>query len=52
MPDVPSTLRLPLLPSRHSQAAELMQQWATIDIADALELLSPDFKNEEVGKQP
>ncbi len=31
-----------------------MQQWATIDIADALELLSPDFKNEEVrrGTQP
>lgn len=30
------------------QAAELMQQWAPIDVADALELLSPDFKNEEV----
>jgi phosphatidylinositol 3-kinase len=25
-----------------------MQQWAAIDIADALELLSPDFKNNEV----
>ncbi|KAK9811578.1 hypothetical protein WJX72_006428 [[Myrmecia] bisecta] len=30
------------------QAAELMQQWVPIDIADALELLSPDFTNEEV----
>lgn len=30
------------------QAIELMQQWAAIDTADALELLSPDFKNEEV----
>ena len=25
-----------------------MQQWAPIEIADALELLSPDFKNDEV----
>lgn len=31
-----------------SQAAELMKEWAAIDIADALELLSPDFKNHEV----
>eukprot|EP00877_Chromochloris_zofingiensis_P002248 jgi/Chrzof1/12023/Cz06g18140.t1 len=30
------------------QAAELMQQWAPIEVADALELLSPDFKNDEV----
>mmetsp|Transcript_623 Transcript_623/g.1491 ORF Transcript_623/g.1491 Transcript_623/m.1491 type:complete len:866 (+) Transcript_623:255-2852(+) len=30
------------------QAADLMQRWAPIDIADALELLSPDFSNEEV----
>ena len=30
------------------QAAELMHHWAPIDIADALELLSPDFTNEEV----
>ena len=30
------------------QAAELMAQWAPIDVADALELLSPDFQNEEV----
>jgi phosphatidylinositol 3-kinase len=25
-----------------------MQQWAPIEVADALELLSPDFKNDEV----
>lgn len=30
------------------QAADLMQQWAMIDTADALELLSPDFRNPEV----
>lgn len=30
------------------QAADLMKEWAAIDIADALELLSPDFKNHEV----
>jgi hypothetical protein len=30
------------------QAVELMQQWVPIDVADALELLSPDFKNDEV----
>ena len=35
--------------SEARQAAELMQQWAPIDVADALELLSPDFVNEEVG---
>lgn len=26
-----------------------MQKWVPIDIADALELLSPDFTNEEVS---
>lgn len=31
------------------QAAELMAGWATIDTADALELLSPAFKSEEVS---
>lgn len=30
------------------QAIELMHRWATIDIADALELLSPVFESEEV----
>lgn len=30
------------------QAAELMAGWVPIDTADALELLSPAFKNEEV----
>ena len=30
------------------QAAELMAEWAPIEVADALELLSPDFKNDEV----
>ena len=30
------------------QALVLMMQWAEIDIADALELLSGDFKNEDV----
>eukprot|EP00887_Chlorella_sp_A99_P006299 scaffold3.g6299.t1 len=34
--------------SEARQAAELMQSWAPIDVADALELLSPDFTNEEV----
>ena len=31
------------------QAADLMQAWAPIAIADALELLSPDFPNEQVS---
>ncbi len=35
--------------SEARQAAELMQQWAPIEIADALELLSPDFSNQEVS---
>ncbi|MEW5302904.1 MAG: hypothetical protein WDW36_005643 [Sanguina aurantia] len=30
------------------QATELMVQWVSIEIADAMELLSPDFRNEEV----
>ena len=34
--------------SEARQAAELMQQWAPVGVADALELLSPDFANEEV----
>lgn len=37
--------------SEARQAAELMQQWAPIEIADALELLSPDFSNQEVSCQ-
>lgn len=35
--------------SEARQAAELAAQWAPIGVADALELLSPDFVNEEVG---
>ena len=31
------------------QAADLMQAWAPIAIADALELLSPDFPNDQVS---
>ena len=34
------------------QAADLMQAWAPIAIADALELLSPDFPNEQVRLLP
>ncbi len=34
--------------SEARQAAELVAQWAPIGVADALELLSPDFVNEEV----
>ena len=34
------------------QAADLMQAWAPIAIADALELLSPDFSNEQVSFPP
>lgn len=30
------------------EAADLMKKWAEIDIADALELLSPDFRNQQV----
>ena len=30
------------------QAVDLMRRWAPIDIADALELLSPVFESEEV----
>lgn len=32
------------------QATELMAQWAPIDFADALELLSPDYTNEAVRR--
>ena len=35
-------------PQEAKQAAELMAQWAPIDTADALELLSPAFHNPEV----
>lgn len=31
------------------QAVDLMRRWAPIDIADALELLSPVFESEEVS---
>lgn len=31
------------------QALELMGRWETIDVCDALELLSPVFESEEVG---
>lgn len=30
------------------QALDLMTRWETIDVADALELLSPVFESEEV----
>ena len=30
------------------QAVELIGKWETIDVADALELLSPDFESDEV----
>lgn len=30
------------------ESVELMEKWAPIDIADALELLSSDFKNQRV----
>ncbi len=36
-------------PQEGKQASELMARWADIDIADALELLSPSFTNPEVG---
>lgn len=29
-----------------------MAEWAPIEVADALELLSPDFKNDEVTNLP
>jgi len=31
------------------QAIELMGKWETIDVCDALELLSPVFESEEVS---
>lgn len=31
------------------QAVDLIGKWETIDVADALELLSPDFESEEVS---
>jgi phosphatidylinositol 3-kinase len=31
------------------QAVELMGRWETIDVTDALELLSPLFESEEVS---
>jgi phosphatidylinositol 3-kinase len=34
--------------SEAKQAAELMASWSPIDVADALELLSPDFTSQEV----
>lgn len=30
------------------QAVELIGKWEMIDVADALELLSPDFESDEV----
>jgi phosphatidylinositol 3-kinase len=33
------------------QATDLMHRWASIDIADALELLSPAFVSEVVGTE-
>lgn len=30
------------------QAVDLIGKWETIDVADALELLSPDFESDEV----
>ncbi|PUZ50956.1 hypothetical protein GQ55_6G120000 [Panicum hallii var. hallii] len=30
------------------QAVELIEEWETIDVADALELLSPEFETEEI----
>ena len=30
------------------QAVELIGKWETIDVADALELLSPDFESDQV----
>lgn len=33
-----------------SQALELMRKWQPIDVADALELLSPQFKNPDVRR--
>lgn len=32
------------------QALDLMRKWQPIDVADALELLSPQFKNPEVRR--
>ncbi len=43
VPATPSSV-----PCIHMQAIDLMRQWAPIDVADALELLSPDFRNPEV----
>lgn len=34
------------------QAIELIGKWETIDVADALELLSPDFESDEVRNLP
>lgn len=34
------------------QALELMHKWETIDVCDALELLSPVFESEEVVPLP
>jgi phosphatidylinositol 3-kinase len=31
------------------QAVELIEEWETIDVADALELLPPEFETEEVS---
>jgi hypothetical protein len=34
------------------QAIELIGKWEMIDVADALELLSPDFESDEVCNLP
>lgn len=34
------------------QALDLMGRWETIDVTDALELLSPVFEREEVSSYP
>lgn len=36
------------LPQEAKQAIDLMGKWETIDVTDALELLSPVFESEEV----
>ncbi len=38
----------PAFAQEAKQAVDLMRRWAPIDIADALELLSPVFESEEV----
>ena len=38
------------VPHEEKQAIDLLRSWSPVDVADALELLSPQFKNQTVRR--